>query len=113
MPERTLTAALEAAREVLIDIALDDIDPPAFAAQAYGVVVLTRLATDEPEPGPTAAEAERAERDGAIIAAAVVLVEAVSAAELTSEHFTGVYEPLLAPLADLGFAVEAPAAAKP
>ncbi len=98
MPERTLTAALAAARAELIQIA-------AAAITTAGAII--------PDPGPTAAEVERAERDGAIIAAAVVLVEAVSAAMLTAEHFTGVYEPLLAPLADLGFAVEAQTGATP
>ena len=98
MPDRTLTAALQAAREQLIGLVLDDISPPGdLAAQAYAVEVLTRLADDEPDQ----ALAELEARYTALVDAAATVCQAVREANLTGDHFVGVFDGLAEPLEHL------------
>ena len=99
MPEHTLTAALEAARSELIDMARAEHDSHVLAAQAYAV---TAIAAMIPKPtGLSAAEIEHQEHQAAITTAAGRVTDIITAGLLTRDHFHGVYEALLDPLDEL------------
>ncbi len=101
--EPTLEVALESAEADLIREAIDGEDPHNLAAQALAVQTMRTLM-----PLPDVAVDSLVElRTRAVVAAARGMVETVKASHLEAGHFAGVFNDLLAPLEELGDALEA------
>ncbi len=105
-PPRTLEATLDAARDELITVALTPgHDPYLLAAHAQGVATIQNMIpTPAPQPDPAVLLCQ--ERHERIEQAATRLLDVFDDPTLTREHFTGVYEPLLKPLEELGLAID-------